>query len=32
VNRYVMVRHRAWDGRGTPIGDEVVQLVEYRPN
>jgi hypothetical protein len=29
LNRYVMVRHQQWNPSGSPVGDEVVQLVSY---
>lgn len=32
VNRYVMARHQTWNSHGRQIGDEMVQLLEYRPN
>lgn len=30
VGRYVMVRHRTWNVSNALIGDEVIQLIEYR--
>jgi hypothetical protein len=32
VNRYVRVQHQTWNAGGHLIGDEVVQLLEYKPN
>lgn len=29
MNRYVMVRHQQWNTIGTPVTDEVVQLVSH---
>jgi hypothetical protein len=31
VGRYVKIRHRLWNNAGRPVGDEVAQLVEFRP-
>jgi S1-C subfamily serine protease len=31
VNRYVSIRHQTWDGRGIPLSDERIQLIEHRP-
>jgi hypothetical protein len=30
VNRYVMTRHQTWNRRSQQIGDEVVQLTEFK--
>ena len=32
VRRYVKIRHQRWTSRGSAIGDEQVELIEYRPN
>jgi len=32
VNRYVKVQHQTWNSSSTLIGDEIVQLLEYRSN
>jgi S1-C subfamily serine protease len=30
VNRYVMARHRTWNASDSLIGDELIQLLEFR--
>ncbi len=32
VRRYVKIRHQRWGLRGSPVSDEQVELLEYRPN
>jgi len=32
LKRYVKSRHRSWNAWSAPIGDEQVELLEYRPN
>lgn len=32
VKRYVMLRHQSWSRQGALVGDEVVKLIEYKPN
>ena len=32
LKRYVKSRHRSWNTSSAPIGDELVELLEYRPN
>lgn len=32
LKRYVKSRHRSWNASSAPIGDELVELLEYRPN
>jgi serine protease Do len=32
IRRYVKIRHQRWTTRGSAIGDEQVELIEYRPN
>src|SRR5260221_8074348 len=29
TNRYIMVRHKTWNGAGAVYSDEIVQLLEY---
>lgn len=32
AKRYVMLRHQVWNGTGVMTADDIVRLVEYRPN
>jgi hypothetical protein len=32
LKRYVKSRHRSWSTSSAPIGEELVELLEYRPN
>lgn len=32
LKRYVKSRHRTWNASSAPIGEELVELLEYRPN
>lgn len=32
LKRYVKSRHRSWNASSAPIGDELIELLEYRPN
>lgn len=32
IKRYVKSRHRSWNMSSMPFGDELVELLEYRPN
>ena len=32
LKRYVKSRHRSWNTASSQVGDELVELLEYRPN